>query len=178
MNKCLFFTLFLILSCGRESSQEEEIFHLNEYIDEQYTLFYRAHDSRYSFEGSVQLVGAGLHLKVKSQHLKKGYLFLILSSNPQCVTDEEFRPMWNINSNFITQMKFENGYNLSEGLIKESYSYYHLMKFLRTPKKDFDTLKPGEKLYLDTRTLLFYYSPHSIVEENPLYLGCAEFHSA
>lgn len=178
MNKCLFLILFLFFSCGRESPHEEEIFHLNEYIDEQYDLFYKGQDTKYHFEGSVQLVGAGLHLKIKPKYIKSGFLFLVLSSNPQCIDDGEYRPLWLINSNFITQIKFENGFNLSEGTIKKSYDYYHLMKFLRTPKRDFDSFRKGEKLYLNTRTLLFYYSPHSVVEENPLFLGCAEFHSA
>lgn len=181
MKNCFLPLLILpfILSCGRDATQKEEIFSLNEFVSQSYELSYHSINSQYHFEGSMQVVGAGVHLKIKTNRPTNGYLFLTLHSAPDCQQElASHKVMWHLNNSFYRNTQLDNGYQLSEGKIKNSYDYYLLMKFLRSPKKGFYTLSEGEKLDLDRRTLLFYYSNASVVTlESMILLGCAEFHS-
>jgi len=175
----LIIIIFLFFfSCGKKASQESELLLLNEYTHELYELSYTGIDSQYHFEGSVEIAGAGLHLKINSDNLRKGYLFLVLHSSSDCDYLESSKVMWNLNNNYIRNADFENGFSMEEGRVKKSFDYYLLTRFLRTPKKGFYSLREGEKLSLEMRTLLFYYSSNTVIKPQELILmGCAEFHS-
>lgn len=171
--------LLFFFSCGKKANnQENEFLQLNEYTQELYELSYTGLDSKYHFEGSIQIEGAGLHLKITTENLRKGYLFLVLHSASNCNKLGESQVMWNLNNDYVRNSVFENGFTLEEGRIKKSFDYYLLSRFLKTPKKDYFILKEGEKLSLEMRTLLFYYSNNTVIKPSELILmGCAEFHS-
>lgn len=174
-----FFSFTLFCSCGKKSKQDSELLQLNEYLQKTYEIYYQGLDGSYHFEGEVVLAGAGLHLRITSRDLQSGYLFFVLHNAPNCQQIGDSQRMWNLNSDFIKNDAFENGLTFQDGRIKKSFDYYLLMRFLRTPKKDYYTLREGEKLALEMRTLLFYYSNTTIVEaDNLILMGCAEFHSA
>lgn len=180
MNKSFIALILIFLaSCGRDSTQRKDILSLNEYVSEEYTLSYHRFNSQYHFEGSMLVVGAGVHLKLKTNRPTNGYLYLTLHSAHHCQEDfSSHQIMWNLNNDFYRNTKFDNGYVLETGKIKESFDYHLLMKFLRRPKKGFYTLEEGERLNLSSRTLLFYYSNATVVSrESMILLGCAEFHS-
>lgn len=171
--------LLLLCSCGKTVSPQGEALLLNEHTSQSYDLSYTSLSSRYHFEGTVQIEGAGLHLKLISKNLSSGHLFLMLSKHTQCpAVDEDKLVLWNLNNDFSSQQHFENGFSLAQGRIKKSFDFHLLMKFLTTPKRNYQYIKVGEKLSLEFRTLLFYYSSQTYVKENNLILmGCAQFYS-
>lgn len=173
------FLIFLLWSCGKGATREQEYSLLNEYVSETYQLIFSPSRSRHLFSGQVQIEGAGLHLKLISHSIKTGYLFLMLSRWSQCPVDNEDKEyLWNLNNDFSSSLTFENGFNLNSERVKKSFDFYLLMKFLKTPKKNYHYLGEEERLSLEFKTLLFYYSPKSLVTRDQLVMiGCAQFHS-
>lgn len=179
MKEILLLILIFIVSCGRESGLRDELLSLHTYTSQSYELSYQRNNSPYDFTGTVQIEGAGFHIKIQSTHLKSGFLYLALHSAPHCHDQlSDYQVMWYMNNNLYQNLKFSHGFDLQKGRIKESFDYYLLKRFLHRQKKGFYSLPVGEGLSLDQRTLLFYYSHSNIIDsKNLVLLGCAEFHS-